>query len=134
MKKQEWKKKKRGKISSKASKHSKNTKTAVQTVTKRKRQTLRFQTAGTAEGWKYITSIPLTRDRNAKLPLALLRLVPKEIKDIEGGVPLLSIMLNKRARAAVMFVRAVKYSDEIRNVGGAAEIVREIPKPLKYTE
>ena len=134
MKKRGWNKHKRGKFSSKHSKNSKNTKTAVKTVTKRKRQTLKFQTVGTAEGWKYIASIPLTRDRNAKLPLALLHLVPKEIRNIEGGVPLLSIMLNKRAGAAVMFVRAVKYSDEIRNVGGAAEIVREIPKPLKYTE
>ena len=133
MKKREWKKKKRGKFS-KISKHSKNTKTAVKTVTKRKRQTLKFQTVGTAEGWKYIASIPLTRDRNAKLPLALLHLVPKEIRNIEGGVPLLSIMLNNRAGAAVMFVRAGKYSDEIRNIGGAAEIVREIPKPLKYAE
>ena len=111
-----------------AGKVRKNSKTAVKAVTKRKRNLLRFQSCGTKQGWRYITSVPITADRNMKLPKALLAIVPEEIKERSDATPMLSIMLNKKEKIAVLFCKAI-HSEWVLN-GDEWEMI--VPKPIQY--
>jgi len=93
---------------------------------------LRFVSCGTQEGWKFIKNIKLTRDRNIKLPVALNALVPKDIQQIEGATPFLTVMLNKKLGVALLICRAYETNDTVTKIGDKFEFVRDLPKPVEY--
>ena len=110
-------------------------KTAVKVVSKRRKSKYYIQPISETSKLKYITSFPLHANRMVKLPKAILSLVQKEIRDIEGAVPEFGIFIDRKNNYAIIKCIAKK-SEELLcyDENDKPYFKRVAPEKLPYDE
>ena len=111
-----------------------NSRTAVKTVSRRRRQKFIFNAVSNDGSLKYISTVPLRESRDVKLPKALLRIVPKEVRETKGAIPQFAIFLDTKNCCGIIKCVGQEYSDKLAQnpETGEMEFIRETPDKLPY--